>query len=52
MVLVHAGLLVAQLPHVDVSEIDGPRFFSEPVHDRVRGDAPVHGGRARSYFVR
>ena len=38
VVLLGAGLVVAELAHVDGAEVDGAGVVREPVHDRIRRD--------------
>lgn len=38
VVLVGAGLIVAELSHVDGAEVDGAGMVRQPAHDRIRCD--------------
>lgn len=39
----HAKLLVAQLTHIDASELDAPSVLRQTIHDQIRSDVVRYG---------
>jgi len=43
VIVVGAGLVVAEIAHVDRAEVDSAGMVSQPVHDRIRSDTIREG---------